>query len=173
MEFPVTANNQEEFDALISGRLARARQQWESEGGIAEARKQVEEAEARAEAAESRARERIAVRDARALLSEMGLTERVRQDRILRLADLDNVTYDESGEPNAKDLRDAIKAVHKDIPEVFGEGVQVIDSPADAGEGVGASADAPITSEEQLAKMGPDEINSSWDRVAAFLRGER
>ena len=173
MEFPLTVNNQEEFDRLISGRLQRARQTWEGDGSIAEARKQAEEAEARAEAAEARARERIATRDARSLLSEMGVAERARQDRILRLADLDNVTYDESGEPNAKDLRDALKLVHRDVPEIFGEGVQVIDSPADAGEGVGASADAPITSEEQLAKMGPDEINSSWDRVAAFLRGER
>jgi hypothetical protein len=173
MEFPLTVTNQEEFDRLISGRLQRARQQWESEGGVAEARKQAEEAEVRAEAAEARARERIATRDARSLLSEMGGEGRARQDRILRLADLDHVTYDEAGEPNAKDLRDAIKAVHKDIPEVFGEGVQVVDSPADAGEGALTGPDAPITSEEQLAKMGPDEINSSWDRVAAFLRGER
>jgi hypothetical protein len=102
MEFPVTANNQEEFDRLISGRLARAKQQWEAEGGIAEARKQAEEAEARAEAAEARARERIATRDARSLLSEMGVAERARQDRILRLADLEGVTYDESGEPSEK-----------------------------------------------------------------------
>jgi hypothetical protein len=173
MEFPLTVTNQEEFDRLISGRLQRARQQWESEGGVAEARKQAEEAEVRAEAAEARARERIATREARSLLSEMGVEGRARQDRILRLADLDHVTYDEAGEPNAKDLRDAIKAVHKDIPEVFGEGVQVVDSPADAGEGALTGPDAPITSEEQLAKMGPDEINSSWGRVAAYLRGER
>jgi hypothetical protein len=173
MEFPLTVNNQEEFDQLVSGRLERARQKWESEGGLAEAQQQAREALSRAEAAEHRARERIATRDARSLLSEMGVAERARQDRILRLADLEGVTYDETGEPNAKDLRDAIKAVHKDIPEVFGEGVQVVDSPADAGEGHLAGADAPITSEDQLAKMGPDEINSSWDRVAAFLRGER
>ena len=173
MEFPVTANNQEEFDRLISGRLARAKQQWEAEGGIAEARKQAEEAEARAEAAEARARERIATRDARSLLSEMGVTERARQERILRLADFDNVTYDDQGEPSEKDLRNALKLVHKDVPEVFGEGVQVVDSPADAGEGSGSGADVPITSEEQLTKMSPEEINSSWDRVAAFLRGER
>jgi len=173
MEFPLEIGSQEEFDRLISGRLARAKQQWESEGGIAEARKQVEEAEARAEAADARARERIARRDARSLLSEMGVADRGRQDRILRLADLDGVTYDEAGEPSEKGLRDAIKAVHKDIPEVFGEGVQVVDSPADAGEGPTSSADAPITSEEQLTKMSHEEINSSWDRVAAFLRGER
>jgi hypothetical protein len=173
VEFPLTVSNQEELDQLISGRLERARSQWESEGGVAEARKQAEAAEARAQAAEARARERIGQRDARALLAEMGVAERGRQDRILRLTDLTAVSYDDQGEPNAKDLRDALKLVHKDVPEVFGEGVQVIDSPADAGEGSSASADAPITSEEQLAKMGPDEINSSWDRVAAFLRGER
>jgi hypothetical protein len=173
MEFPLTVNNQEEFDRLISGRLQRARQTWEGDGGIAEARKQAEEAEARAEAAEARARERIATRDARVLLSEMGVADRGRRDRIMRLADLGSVTYDEAGEPNTKDLRDAIKLVHRDVPEIFGEGVQVVDSPADAGEGTTSGADAPISSEEQLEKMSPEQINSSWDRVAAFLRGER
>jgi len=103
----------------------------------------------------------------------MGVADSGRQQRILRLADLDGVGFDEGGEPSQKDIRDAIKAVHKDIPEVFGEGVQVVDAPADAGEGHLAGPDAPITSEEQLEKMGPDEINSSWDRVSAFLRGER
>jgi len=103
----------------------------------------------------------------------MGVADRGRQDRILRLADLEGVTYDEAGEPNAKDLRNAIKAVHKDVPEVFGEGVQVVETPADAGERSGSGADVPITSEDQLTKMSPEQINSSWDRVAAFLRGER
>src|SRR5215213_4672356 len=88
MEFPLQIGSQEELDRLISGRLARAKQQWESEGGIFEARKHAEEAEARAEAAEARARERIATRDARSLLQEMGVADRGRQDRILRLADL-------------------------------------------------------------------------------------
>jgi small-conductance mechanosensitive channel len=133
MEFPHTVNNQEEFDALINQRLERARQKWESEGGVAEAQQQAREAESRADAAEHRARERIATRDARSLLSEMGVADAARQQRILRLADLDSVGYDEAGEPNAKDLRDALKAVHKDIPEVFGSDVQVVDSPADAG----------------------------------------
>jgi hypothetical protein len=173
MEFPYEVKTQEEMDALIRGRLARAKQQWEAEVGISEARQRAEEAEARAEAAEARARERIATRDARSLLQEMGVAETARQERILRLADLEGVTYDEAGEPNTKDLRDAIKAVHKDIPEVFPDGVQVLENPADAGEGHLAGPDAPITSEEQLEKMGPEEINSNWDRVAAFLRGER
>src|SRR5215207_7255667 len=164
MEFPLQIGSQEEFDRLISGRLARAKQQWEAEGGISEARRQAEEAEDRAQAAEARARERIGRRDARSLLSEMGVADAGRQDRILRLADLEGVTYDDQGEPNPKDLRDALKLVYKDVPEVFGEGVQVVDSPADAGEGHLAGPDAPITSEEQLAKMSPDEINSSWDR---------
>jgi hypothetical protein len=172
VEFPLTVNSQEDFDRLITGRLERARHRWESESGLAEAREQAREAESRAQAAEAKARERIARRDARALLADMGVTERGRQDRILRLADFDNLGYD-GGEPSEKDLRDAIKAVHQDLPEVFGEGVTVVDTPADAGEGSGSGADVPITSEEQLTKMSPEQINSSWDRVAAFLRGER
>src|SRR5215203_197359 len=173
MEFPLTVESQEDFDRLITGRLERARQKWESESGVAEAREQAREAEARARAAEAKATERLARRDARAMLAEMGVTERARQERILRLADFDNLGVDEAGEPSEKGLRDAIKAVHKDLPEVFGEGVQVVDSPADAGEGSGSGADVPITSEDQLTKMSPEQINSSWDRVAAFLRGER
>jgi hypothetical protein len=173
VEFPLTVNSQEDFDRLITGRLERARHRWESESGLAEAREQARAAEARAQAAEAKARERIARRDARALLADLGVTERGRQDRILRLADFDNLGVDEAGEPSEKDLRDAIKAVHKDLPEVFGEGVQVVDTPADAGERSGSGAGVPITSEEQLTKMSPEQINSSWDRVAAFLRGER
>jgi hypothetical protein len=173
MDFPLTVNTQEDLNRLIAGRLERARQKWESESGLAEAREQAREAESRAQAAEARASERLARRDARTMLAEMGVTERARQDRILRLADFDNLGYDDAGEPSEKDVRDAIKAVHKDLPEVFGEGITVVDTPADAGEGNGAGADVPITSEEQLTKMSHEEINSSWDRVAAFLRGER
>lgn len=173
MEFPLTVNSQEDFDRLIAGRLERARQKWASESGVADAQEQAREAEARARAAEAKATERLARRDARAMLAEMGVTERARQERILRLADFDNLGVNEAGEPSEKDLRDAIKAVHKDLPEVFGEGVQVVDVPADAGERSGSGADVPITSEDQLTKLSPEQINSSWDRVAAFLRGER
>lgn len=172
MEFPLEVNSQEELDALISGRLARAKAQWEAEGGIDDAKRQAEEAEARAEAAEVQARERIAVRDLRSQLAEMGVVEHGRQDRIMRLADLQGVRY-KDGEPNAKDLRDAVKQVYADIPEVFGEGASVIDSPADAGEGANPGAASAITSEEEIQAMGPEQINSNWDRVSAFLRGER
>lgn len=120
MEFPLTVNSQEAFDALIKGRLERARQQWESESGLAQARDAAREASSRAEAAEARARHKLATRDARSILKDMGVGDRSRQERILRLADLE-VGFDEQGEPNEKDLRRAIKSVHADLPEVFGE----------------------------------------------------
>jgi hypothetical protein len=177
MEFPVTVNTQEAFDALIKGRLERARQQWESEGGIAEARDAAREASSRAEAAEARARQKLAVRDARSILKDMGVTERSRQERILRLADLGGVTFDDEGEPNEKDLRRSLKAVHADLPEVFGEDVSVLERAADASQGsvdTGSNPwSTPISSEEQIEAMSSEQINSNWDRISAFLRGQR
>jgi hypothetical protein len=174
MDFPLTVNTQEQFDELIKARLERARQQWEGEAGLAEARDAAREAESRAEAAEARARQKLAVRDARAMLSDMGVTERPRQERILKLADLDKVGYDDQGEPNEKDLRKSIKAVHADLPEVFGPDANVLEGAADASQGSGSSGEAAaITSEEQIEAMSPEQINSNWDRISAFLRGER
>jgi hypothetical protein len=173
MEFPLTVSSQEEFDELVRGRLERARSQWEGEHGIAQARDAAREASSRAEAAEARARHKLAVRDARAILKDMGVSETSRQERILKLADLENVTFSED-EPNEKDLRRAIKAVHADLPEVFGEDVSVLEGAADASQGSdGSGAAAPITSEEQIEAMSSEQINSNWDRISAFLRGER
>jgi hypothetical protein len=172
MEFPLTVNSQQEFDELVRGRLERARQKWESEGGLAEARDQAREAESRAEAAEARARERIIRRDARVILKDMGVSEMARQDRILRLADFENIGDDEAGEPREKDLRQALKAVYADLPEVFGEGASVLEGAADATQGSASEAGL-ITSEEQIEAMSTEQINSNWDRISAFLRGER
>jgi hypothetical protein len=174
MDFPLEVNSQEEFDELVKGRLERARQQWEGEAGIAQARDEAREASSRAEAAEARARQKLAVRDARAILKDMGVTERPRQERILRLAEFDKVGYDDEGEPNEKDLRRAIKSVHADLPEVFGEDASVLEGAADASQGSTTSGTAvSITSEEQIEAMSSEQINSNWDRISAFLRGER
>jgi hypothetical protein len=174
MEFPLQIEDQEAFDELVKGRLDRARQEWERQGGIAEARDQAREADSRAQAAEARARSKLATRDARGILREMGVADGVRQQTILRLADFDNVGYDDQGEPNEKHLRTAIKTVYKDLPEVFGENATVLDGAADASQGSGESGGlAAITSEEQISAMPPEQINSRWDAISAFLRGER
>ena len=80
MEFPVTINNQDEFDAMVKGRLAREREKWEKETNIAEYK-------TRAEEAESRAFARVRDRDAKEVLRGMNVPEE-RHFRILRLADL-------------------------------------------------------------------------------------
>jgi hypothetical protein len=174
MDLPLTVSSQEEFDELVRGRLERARSQWEAEGGIAQARDEAREASSRAEAAEARARHKLAVRDAQSILKDMGVSERSRQERILRLAEFDKVGYDDEGEPNEKDLRRSIKAVHADLPEVFGQDVSVLEGAADASQGsVDPGSTTTITSEEQIEAMSSDQINSNWDRISAFLRGER
>lgn len=156
MEFPATFNSQEEFDQAISGRLNRERDKLkkESEGSdeLEDALYQV--AELRAE---------LDTRNARDVLSGMGVTDEGRQDRIIRLTEFPE-------EADDKGLREAFKAVYDEIPEAFPEDAQVKDKGLDTSGSEESSG--PIT-REQVEKMGPEEINSNWDRVKSFLGGER
>ncbi len=172
VEFPITIENQEQFDELMEGRLQRARQQWERESGLADAERQRDEARNRATKAERDAHARIVRREARDVLAGMGVKDRKRQDLVMKLADLAGVEADKDGEPNRKQIADAFKALHADTPDVFGPDAQVTDSAPDGG-GPGGGTDAEPLSLEKIQRMSPDEINSVWDRVSAFLSGER
>jgi hypothetical protein len=155
---PITT--QEELDELIERRLQRARAQWERESGIADAKRERDEARQRAARAE---------RDAHSGERVAGVRDRDRQDLILKLADLSGVEAGQDGDPNPKQITDSLKRLHKTTPEVFGEGATVADA---APEGDGTGGEAPLT-RERIEAMSPNEINSMWDRVQAFLSGER
>lgn len=175
MEFPITINSQEEFDAQIQTRLQRARQQWERESGLADVQRERDEARQQASKAERDLTDRLVRRDALDTLSNMRVTDPKAQAVVLRLADLSGVETDDQGEPNRKQITDAIKAVHKDTPGVFPDGSYVADSAPDSGAGnggEGTGSEAPLT-KEQIDRMSPREINSAWDRISAFLAGER
>lgn len=172
MEFPITINTQEEFDQHISGRLQRARTQWERESGLADTQRERDEARQRATRAERDALDRLMKRDARDVLAGMNVSDPKRQALILKLADLTGVQAGEDGEPNRKAITDAIKALHAETPDVFGTEAQVQDAAPDGGAAGSSGADAPLT-REQIDKMSPQEINGAWDRISAFLSGER
>ncbi len=173
MDFPITINSQEEFDQHISTRLQRARTQWERESGLADTQRERDEARQAASRAERDGLDRLVRRDARDVLAGMNVSDPKRQALILKLADLSGVQAGEDGEPNRKALTDAIKALHAETPDVFGTEAQVQDAAPDGGAAAGSSGtDAPLT-REQIDRMSPQEINGAWDRISAFLSGER
>ncbi len=172
MEFPITINSQEEFDQQISRRLERARQQWERESGLADTQRERDEARQRATRAERDALDRLIRRDARDVLAGMDVKDPKVQGTVLRLADFSSVEAGQDGEPNREQITDAIKAVNKDTPAIFGEGARVDDTAPEGGAAGSSGTDAPLT-REQINNMSPSEINSAWDRISAFLSGER
>jgi hypothetical protein len=172
-DFPITINSQEEFDGHIETRIQRLRNQWEREGGLADTQRERDEARSRATKAERDAHDRLVKRDARDVLSGMNVKDPKVQQTVMRLADFGSVEAGDDGEPNRKAITDAIKAVYKDTPSVFGDDATVTDGAPDTGD-AGSNGDegGPLT-QEQVSNMSPTEINSNWDRVKAFLSGER
>lgn len=164
MEFPVTIENQEQFDELVKGRLTREREKWEKETNIDEYRE-------RAEQAESRAFARLRDRDAKEVLRSMNVPAE-RHGRILRLAELPT-TPGEDGEPDRKAIIESFKGLHSDMPEVFGEGATVAETALDTSTG-DVDQDAPL-SRERIEAMSAEEINepTMWERVQRFMAGER
>jgi len=171
-DFPITINSQEEFDGHIETRIQRLRNQWEREGGLADTQRERDEARSRATKAERDAHDRLVKRDARDVLSGMNVKDQKVQQTVMRLADFSSVEAGDDGEPNRKQITDAIKTVHKDTPSVFGEGATVTDGAPDTDAGGNGDENGPLT-QEQVSNMSPTEINSNWDRVKAFLSGER
>lgn len=163
MEFPITINSQEEFDNQVKSRIAREREKWEKESGIADAHE-------RANKAESAGYQRVLKRDARDVLKGMGVPEN-RHERIISNAKLPEKAG-EDGEPDQQAITAAFKDLHKEVPELFGEGARVEETALDTGGDGQTNGDGPLT-REQVENMSPREINSNWDRVKAFIGGER
>jgi hypothetical protein len=155
-DFPVTYESQEQFDTAIQSRLNRERDKIRKEGGGNE---ELESARERVATLEGE----IRTRDARAVLSAMNVTEAGRQDRIMRL-----MSWPETADE--KSLKAAFKATYDEIPEAFPEGASVKDKAVDSSGGDDSTG--PLT-QAQVASMSPGEINSNWDRVKAFVSGER
>lgn len=157
MEFPITIENQEQLNELTQNRIDRERKKWEKESGVSG---ELDASRERVAGLEGE----IRTRDARAVLAGMNVADEKRQDRIIRLAEIPE-------DADSKAMTQAFKSLHTEMPEVFGEGATVKDKALDTSQG-DQTTDGPLT-RERVESMGPEEINSNWDRVKAFLSGER
>jgi hypothetical protein len=157
---PITS--QEQFDDRIKARLAREREKWEKESNTEELQQQLQAKDE--EIAEIRRKRFLedAKRDVRAELARRGVTDQGRQDRVMKLLDFSEAS-------DSSFALAQIDQVAKDIPELV--------RPRGAGSG-GSSKPVlqpqqkPLTREE-VEGMSEQEINSNWNRVKAFLAGER
>jgi hypothetical protein len=164
---PITT--QEEFDERIKARLAREREKWEKGSDAEDLKAQLE---AKDEEISEIKREHHLENARRAVVGELatrGVTDGGRIERIMKLVDLEAVEVRPGSEIGREDVLAQIDGVAKDLPELVrprGAGSRGSHKP------VGGLAEKPLTREE-VEKMGPDEINSRWDTVKAFLAGER
>ena len=147
---PITT--QAQFDDRIKARLARERERWEKENST-------EDLQAQLEAKDAEIKRLQTEHAIDFQLSQRGLDEgRVR--RIKRLLDFDGAIH-----PSEQ-----LEALSKDVPELFtqprGAGSRGSSKP------VLTQQEKPLT-REQVEGMSEQEINTNWNRVKAFLAGER
>ena len=165
---PITT--QEEFDERIKARLARDRERWAKESDTEDLKAQLQSKDE--EIAEIQ-REHYRADARRAVVDELaahGVTEQGRIERILRYVDLDAVEPAEDGSPHFGSVRGQLAGVSRDMPELLRYQLG-------AGSGIGSkkpalTSDKPLTRDE-VEQMSEQEINSNWDRVKAFMAGQR
>jgi hypothetical protein len=165
-----TPEQQAKIDEIVKQRVARERERFEKENGTEELRQQLvqkdeEIAEIRQE--HFRADARRAVVDE---LAARGVTEEGRVLRVLRHVDLDAIDPDEDGRPRLVSVRGQLADISRDMPEL-------LDYKLGSGSGIGSrkpvlTGEKPL-SREEVEGMSEKDINSNWERVKAFMAGER
>ena len=165
---PITT--QEEFDERIKARLARERERWEKESDTEDLRVQLQ---AKDEEISQIRREHYRADARRAVVDELGVhgvTEEGRIERILRHVDLGEIEPSEDGNPYFGSVRRQLASVSKDMPEL-------LKYELGAGSGIGSKkpvlAGEKTLTQEDVQSMSEAEINSNWERVKAFMAGER
>jgi hypothetical protein len=185
MEFPITIENQEQFDELISTRLQRARKSFEEENGLDELEARVIEAQQElAQLKEAREEEIASIRsehqkreldrEVTSLLDSYGV-DRKRHKSIRTLLDLEGVepsgTVARPGvlEGKSRELASRVSKLYSQTPELFGEGARVASPNApDTGPGTRKGS----LTREQLEAMSPEEIMADMERVDAYLASQ-
>jgi hypothetical protein len=165
-----TPEQQAKVDEIVKQRVARERERLEKESGIEELKAALE---AKDEEISQIRREHFRSDARRAVLDELaasGVTEEGRIERVLRYVDLDEVEPGEDGKPYFGSVRQQLAGVSKDMPEL-------LDFKLGAGSGIGSkkpvlTGEKPL-SREEVEGMSEKEINSNWERVKAFMAGER
>ena len=165
---PITSK--EQFDEAIKSRLARERERWQKESGTEDLKAQLETKD---EEISQIRREHYRANARRAVVDELGahgVTEEGRTERILWHVDLDAIEPSEDGTPHFGSVRRQLADVSRDMPEL-------LDYKLGAGSGIGSKKPV-LTGEktltqEDVERMSEAEINSNWDRVKAFMSGQR
>jgi hypothetical protein len=165
---PITS--QAEFDERRKARLAREREKWEKESGSADLKAQLQSKD---EEISQIRREHYRAEARRAIVDELashGVTEEGRIKRILRHVDLGEIEPSEDGNPYFGSVRRQLASVSKDMPELL---------KYELGAGSGHGSKRPVLTQEKpltredVESMSEPEINSNWERVKAFMAGER
>jgi hypothetical protein len=165
---PITT--QAEFDERIKGRLAREREWWEKQAEAGDLHAQLEDKDNEI----ANLKKTYYLKDARrAVVGELtsaGVTDQGRIERVMKHVDLDAIESTQDGQPDRRAIQGQLAAVNKDLPELLsyrvGTGSRGSKSP------VLTPNEEPLT-RDTLEKMSPEQVNSNWDRVRAFLAGER
>ena len=165
-----TPEQQAKVDEIVKSRIARERERWEKESDTEELRRQLQSKDE--EIAQIR-REHYRAEARRAIVDELGahgVTEEGRIERILRHVDLGEIEPSEDGNPYFGSIRRQLASVSKDMPEL-------LKYELGAGSGIGSkkpvlTQEKPLTRED-VESMSEPEINSNWERVKAFIAGER
>src|SRR5215208_1149935 len=165
-----TPEQQAKIDEIVKQRVSRERERFEKENGTEDLRQQValkDEEIAAIKREHYRADARRAVVDE---LAAHGVMEEGRRDRILRYVDLDAIERAEDGSPRLVSIRGQLADISRDLPELLSYQL---------GSGSGPGSKKPVLSrekpltEEDVSNMSESEINSNWERVKAFMAGER
>jgi hypothetical protein len=163
---PITT--QDQFDDRIKARLAREREKWEKGSDVEDLRVELS---AKDEELATLKREHYLEDVERALAAELaarGVTDEGRIERTMKLVDMNAIEATEDGTPARDQVLSQLDGVAKDLPELV--------RPRGAGSGGSKrpvlEAEKPLT-RDGLENMGPEEINTRWGQVKAFLAGER
>jgi hypothetical protein len=165
-----TPEQQAKIDEIVKQRVARERERLEKESGVEDLKAQLagkDEELSQIQREHYRAAARRAIVDE---LARHGVTEVGRIERILRYVDLDEVEPGEDGKPYFGSIRGQLADVSRDMPEL-------LDYKLGSGSGIGSkkpvlTGEKPL-SREDVESMSEKEINSNWERVKAFMAGER
>jgi hypothetical protein len=165
-----TPEQQAKLDEIVKQRVARERERLEKESGVEDLKAQLA---AKEEEISQIRREHYRADARKAILDELrasGVTEEGRVQRILRHVDLDAIEPAEDGSPYFGSVRGQLAGVSRDMPELLSYQLG-------SGSGIGSkkpvlTQEKPLTRED-VESMSEPEINSNWERVKAFMAGER
>ena len=164
-----TPEQQAKIDEIVKQRVVRERERLEKESGVEDLKAQLQ---AKDEEISQIRREHYRADARRAVVDELGahgVTEEGRIERVLRHVDLDAIEPAEDGSPHFASVRGQLADVSRDMPELLSYQL---------GAGSGGSKKPVLTQEKPLTReevegMSEKEINSNWQRVKAFMAGER